>query len=476
MKRITFLLILLLLAALHTGQAQEAEPGGWQIVVYEDGSTRLTVLDKNGIKETLPFPSGLRAWAVSPVETRAAFDNPMALSPDRRFLAWIDKTPVEGGRLVIGDLRAQICCVIENVSAHPIGIVGLGGFSPDSKFLAVSFLALVDEAGGAFESALLVLDVMNGRVTARLDADRFGGDFAYTLGWDESGINFMPFCYACDRPPSGTISRWNPATDTVEANVGVYDGRANVLTLTGERVSLETRGDFPMPVGEWMIPPANVVTYTDGTTFPRAIYYDSRHIIVSGAWWVADGWSVLVRVGEDGRGAALIDRARMVRGLSGEAARGFIVGTPDGWLTQRTGETGGVEVYHHTLGNAEGSLIARFAQPVTVLEAPALGASASHGGFPGIDSPARIHCPLAPPTRLIVGRQGRPTAGSSSNLRSLPSTAGEVIAVIPGDATFTVVGGPSCDRTGIAWWEVEFAGRSGWIAEGRDDAYYVEPV
>ena len=475
MKRITFLLILMLLAALNA-VAQEAEPEGWQIVVYEDDTRRVTVLDREGVEQTLPFPSGLRARTASPVETRAAFDNPAALSPDRRFIAWIDKTPVEGGRLVIGDLRAQLCCVIENVSEHPIGVVGLGGFSPDSKSLAVSFLAVVDETGGAFESALLVLDVMTGRVTARLDADQFGGGFAYTLGWDEAGIGFLPFCYACDRPLSGAISRWNPVTDTVETNAGVYDGRADVLALSGERVMLENRPDFPMPVGDWLFPPANAVTYADGTSAARPIYYDSRHIIVSGAWWVADGWSVLVRVGEDGRGAALIDRAGMVRGLSGEAARGFLVGTPDGWLTQRIGQSGGVEIYHHTLGNAEGNLIARFAQPITVLEAPALGASASHGGFPAINAPGRIHCPLAPPTRLIVGRQARPTAGSSSNVRSLPSTAGEVIAVIPNDATFMVIGGPSCDPTGFAWWEVEFAGRSGWIAEGSGDAYYVEPV
>ncbi len=39
---------------------------------------------------------------------------------------------------------------------------------------------------------------------------------------------------------------------------------------------------------------------------------------------------------------------------------------------------------------------------------------------------------------------------------------------------FYVLAGPVCDQS-YAWFQVEYKGIVGWIAEGDNDSYYVEP-
>ena len=76
---------------------------------------------------------------------------------------------------------------------------------------------------------------------------------------------------------------------------------------------------------------------------------------------------------------------------------------------------------HHTLIDLTGKVIARFYHPVGVLDAPALGATATQGGFPDVPSPvARITCPNTLPPRLFVGGKGQ-VAGGGVYLRREPS-------------------------------------------------------
>lgn len=84
-------------------------------------------------------------------------------------------------------------------------------------------------------------------------------------------------------------------------------------------------------------------------------------------------------------------------------------------------------------------------------------------------------CPGFQPSQLVIGGLGRVTSGSSNNLRSIPEQSGELLGQIPTGDSFTVLEGPTCDESGIAWWRVDYAGITGWTAEGQGTEYYVEP-
>lgn len=76
-------------------------------------------------------------------------------------------------------------------------------------------------------------------------------------------------------------------------------------------------------------------------------------------------------------------------------------------------------------------------------------------------------------TRINVGLDIEVTEGVL-NLRAAPSSNAEVLQQIPAGLPFLVEGGPSCvdDRV---WWYVNVNGQLGYIAEGQDGEYFVEP-
>lgn len=87
-------------------------------------------------------------------------------------------------------------------------------------------------------------------------------------------------------------------------------------------------------------------------------------------------------------------------------------------------------------------------------------------------------CPRSPsPSRLRAGIVARVTEGGlPSRLRSEPNTGAEVLASIPQLEEFAVVEGPECDEQQLRWWQVDYQGTVGWVAEGVGEEYYLEPV
>jgi Tol biopolymer transport system component len=84
-------------------------------------------------------------------------------------------------------------------------------------------------------------------------------------------------------------------------------------------------------------------------------------------------------------------------------------------------------------------------------------------------------CPLAP--RLTIGQQGQVLGSSPNNLRESPALSGAITGVIPGGGVFDVLAGPECDpASGFNWWQVAYAGQSGWTAEGDANTYFLEPI
>ncbi len=92
----------------------------------------------------------------------------------------------------------------------------------------------------------------------------------------------------------------------------------------------------------------------------------------------------------------------------------------------------------------------------------------------GAPTPSGI-CPGSAGPTLIVGGMGRVTPGLPNKMRSQPATGAPEVGSIPGEALFSVVGGPTC-ADGYTWWQVNYQGVVGWTAGGSSSEAWIEPA
>ncbi len=76
-------------------------------------------------------------------------------------------------------------------------------------------------------------------------------------------------------------------------------------------------------------------------------------------------------------------------------------------------------------------------------------------------------------TRLNVGLDAEVTSGVL-NFRAGPSPNAEVLQQIPTGVPFRIEGGPSCIEE-FVWWYVNANGQLGYVAEGQNGDYFIEP-
>lgn len=85
-----------------------------------------------------------------------------------------------------------------------------------------------------------------------------------------------------------------------------------------------------------------------------------------------------------------------------------------------------------------------------------------------------VNCVGAPPSRLVTGEQAQVIAIGGSNLRVMPSATADLMNVIPENELIPVIDGPYCAQS-FTWWQVDYAGDRGWVAEGVDEFYWLAP-
>lgn len=88
-----------------------------------------------------------------------------------------------------------------------------------------------------------------------------------------------------------------------------------------------------------------------------------------------------------------------------------------------------------------------------------------------------IYCDDVPESKLIIAERGRVTRTDGEetlNLRSGPGTDYLILVRIKPLEQFYVVDGVQCNG-GYAWFQINYRGRVGWIAEGDEEQYYAEP-
>ena len=69
------------------------------------------------------------------------------------------------------------------------------------------------------------------------------------------------------------------------------------------------------------------------------------------------------------------------------------------------------------------------------------------------------------PPQLALDLWARVGSGLAHNVREEASTKAAILAQVPDGDIFRVVGGPTCAE-GYVWWQVDYAGIQGWMAEG----------
>lgn len=84
---------------------------------------------------------------------------------------------------------------------------------------------------------------------------------------------------------------------------------------------------------------------------------------------------------------------------------------------------------------------------------------------------------FAEPT-LEVGRFGLVRAAADPvRLRESFSEQSPIMDTVPGMSRFYVLAGPECTIGGFVWWQIEWDGQVGWIAESRlGEYYFVDPL
>lgn len=93
--------------------------------------------------------------------------------------------------------------------------------------------------------------------------------------------------------------------------------------------------------------------------------------------------------------------------------------------------------------------------------------------FSGVVSAQSTPCSLTP--RLIVNNPARVLPGNVMNLRDQPTTGSAIISQIPASAILNILDGPRC-ADGYNWWQITYLTRTGWVAEGDSQEYWLEGV
>lgn len=128
---------------------------------------------------------------------------------------------------------------------------------------------------------------------------------------------------------------------------------------------------------------------------------------------------------------------------------------------------------------ANGSALFLCSGPATVPVAtpiPTFTPAQAAATVPAATLEGRAVCTGAMNTRLRTGAQGRVRAdGLPVNVRAQATTASQRVTQLNPDETFAVIGGPECAQNYV-WWQVRAGDVTGWIAEGANGVYWIEPT
>ncbi|MDZ4767063.1 MAG: SH3 domain-containing protein [Chloroflexota bacterium] len=500
-NRIGLILFALLLMGVNV-HAQSV----WEIALVVQGevlagdfSVRLVQMTPDGVTQT-PLTAPLTPALLTDA----------ALSPDGRYAAATFQGFMSDETLpaYLYDLTTGAVLTIDNPSGISSGTMQIGGFSPDSTRLALSYVgvdyAMTDNpfAGGAFtvEAATGVIDAL-APMTVLNPSLPFEGIWVLMGEWGADGVQVYPSCFACEPAFEGEYALWNPDTNAIIANAGAFFSFpfADALDGTGEILYVGRDDTYPGDPLPGRFPKPNVVRYFADGVLPQSdqiarspvIYFNRDDISIEGrARWVNDGRAFLI-TSSNGDESFWVSRDGLQTALTLPIGSEFLAGTPDGWVSATPSDPNNpqgaqtIVAYTDEVAGEPIGTVGHY-QTFIVVRKPALGLVEAlmplrpvlpppPEAFAAILAANMPTCPGMAPSRLLPGGMARVTPGNANRLRVAPSTSADIIGSIPGGAVFIVIAGPVCDLE-FAWWQVNYDGETGYTAELRYEQYYVESM
>jgi hypothetical protein len=457
---------------------------------------RLITVTVDGTHQTINLPESVRH---APDATlRSAI-----ISDDMSYLVTHQSSSdFASNQLSVYNLATGQCCtVLSQLGA--VDSYSLGAFEPNGTRFAVSYVRLT--GGDAYAvGGIAIFDAVDGALLSNVTMDEIAQRLPITAGavwarmgdWTARGIEFVGNCYGCDGGAfEGYYNLYMPDSNSFTISDSYFAIFGDVLTATGEVLyPVEDRRYVYSPEPS-MFGRANVVLYFEdgvpdnderlvlfsGSEIGGTIAYaDSTMNDINDVEWVSNGQQFLV--GErDKPFWHVVDRATggVQQVTKSHPSAYALAGTRDGWLAVAPTESGLNQLSAYTQNSAV-SVITGFPQTHTIsviADYPLMPAMTP--AFPAIAplTEAFALCDGFMPSRLQAGERARVTPGAPNRIRSGPTTNSDIVGQIPGGAEFMVQGGPLCDPdNGIAWWQINYNGQTGWTAEGQGDTYWTEPL
>lgn len=459
MKILSVLLIaLVLLAGYQSASAQSGE--SWRVTVFDRIEGRLYVLTSSGIQSgpAISLPDGFRIWDAR-------------LSPDEHYFVFKNETD---GQVWVADLTAGTCCLELAAALSP---AYLSPISPDSTQIAVSMI----------NAPTTVFDLATGQPVATIPVNtaQFGE-------WLADGLRLAASSWGGERwgELEGFYQIWNPVSNTLSEPVEPFNLQMKKLPATGELLIDAAVPAYPLSgFPSAYTPASNVIKYDASLTAPeeRVVYFNPNYVNISAVNWVADGQAFLVETSGAARSSAENILAFSPDGEDALVFRdghqmpvtmpGYSVftGTPDGWIVF-SWETGTAAVVQLLPGDQLNTIPLDVSQSMNWILLGSnfqLGGSVSVSPFALVTPPAFTTCPGFLPSRVWPGTYA--LTAEASNLYSTPSLQATPITNLPADEMFAVISGPECAEN-TAWWQVEYRGTQGWLSEGQDSTYWLQPI
>lgn len=475
----------LLLAVPGTTGAQPPAP--WEITLFDPGSGSVTLVTSGGIFQQAIFPNipslGSNVWRAQ-------------ITPDGHYLVFNTYQDTGGQNIYVADLQTQTCCrQLDDPLNAGLDVDWLGPISPDGTQVVVSSSSTSIFTGNGeinFIPLVTVFDIATGNVLNAMAVADLVADYPAPIAqfgdWKADGIRLVAGCMACEGVWQGSWQIWDPDTNTLSAPLEPFDVNRAELPATGEFVMGTENSAFPVSGAfQAYFPPANVVEYYgNASANPQVIYHRSTDPYIVRSAWIADGQAILVihagpfemdpngfpMPGANGPAFVIFRDGTQVPVPDPFTSRGFLTGTPDGWLAQDW-DTGQITYYQLDANRALQGVLLGTAPGIVVGQNFTLGASAS-GIFPTVSPPTPVACAGFMNSRLTPNSLGLVTPGAANNMRANPSANAALIGEIPGSEVFIVLDGPVCAEN-MAWWQVNYKGLIGWTAEGQGTDYWLQP-
>lgn len=472
---------------------------------YSPGTDTLTLLNATGVAATLPRPK--LPNEVASLETPPT----MSFSPDGQTMV-LDAV-LSSGQRGLGFYNLSTGQFVQTHTAQANEAIFLGNgpgigvnfptyagspyiFTADSSRMAVGFGSMTVEN---HTWRVIVFETSTGQVSSVLE----GGNpqlaalniltpavawFPMPIYYEGSGsearvhVQFiLGFTDGFDAERPTAV--WNPITNTIAPSDFTRDN-LDIMPTAGQIVFASLDSNIPALEPDGPFPAMNVIqrdTPPGNPTGPETLYSDTSSYL-SRASWAANGQLVLFIADKPdytgGQADFYVINVVTKQTTLLPADTRAVYPTPEGFL--RLDALG--QVFRHGVAApATGQILWQSNDPnLRLLWSNPAGSTfrlASVSASSPTPSGTAL-CIGAPPSRVSVGVRARVTFSNENPqpLRMRAAPGGSFITQLPEGTEFSVAGGPQCQGN-LTWWQARLAdGRTGWVAEGSGQEYFIEPL